>query len=67
MILLQRANAFEIVDISGHTCTTFPTQKNYVQIIGNPHNDEYYFAGLSEDGEIDSFDFSIKWNRRKRN
>jgi len=57
MILLQRASEFEIVDISGHTCTTFPTTKNYVQIIGNPHNDEYYFSALTDTGEIDNFEF----------
>ena len=50
MILLQKANQFELIDIGGHSCATLNTEKNYRQIIGNPHNDEYYFVGLNDKG-----------------
>lgn len=39
-----------MVDIAGHSCATLDTKETYTTIAGNPHNDEYYFLGITENG-----------------
>ena len=63
MILLLTENFVELVDINGESCFTLPVEKSYKEIVGNPHNDEYYFALQDDEDSLDTFSFGMRMNR----
>jgi len=64
--LLLKPTSFELVDINGETCASLETDTSenpYISLIGNPHNDEYFFTALKSTGVLDTFTFTLKLNR----
>jgi len=64
--LLLKPTSFELVDINGETCASLETDTSenpYISLIGNPHNDEYFFTALKSTGVLDTFTFSLKLKR----
>jgi len=60
LILFQVGSNIQIMDIEGNICGNYNTTTIYQKFAGNPHNDDYYFVGLSQQNHITRFNFTVK-------
>jgi len=67
MLLLHTKSAFKLVDITGEVCTTFPTDREFTAIAGNPHSDDYFFTAVDTENQLHGFRFMVQWIRKPKN
>ncbi len=59
MLLLHTESEFKLVDVAGDVCTTFPIDRQYKTVAGNPHSDDYFFTAVDTDNQLHDFQFTV--------
>ena len=66
LILLLKETSFELIDISGKSVGVLETGIRFKRVIGNAHNDDYYFIGLDQEEKLHLFTFQMRFSRASR-